>query len=176
MNRSRNTLIHALATVVLLGTSLRVIAQTPVSGLLNRTEAAAILPEKVFFYGQSAAVQGRNSAGIRVDSGKFALFAIVDTAGYSSAVQQTFQAYLLTEVPLNFNDKALQPGAYGFGFCGGDKMIIMDIGANELLSTGITHDASLPRPTPLQLIADNAQTGRYRLYLGRNYVTVSAEK
>jgi hypothetical protein len=176
MNRSRRTLVQALASVALLGTSLCVAAQTPAPGLLNRAEASAILPDKVFFRGQSATVEGRNSAGIRGDGGKLVLFVIVDNSGYASAVQQTYQAYLLTEVPLKLNDKTLPPGAYGFGFIGGDQMVVQDIGANELLRTSTTHDAAFARPTPLQLIADKAETGRYRLYLGRNYVTISAEK
>jgi hypothetical protein len=176
MNRSRRTLVHALLSFAVIAAPLSVAAQSPAApGLLNRTEAAAILPEKVFYRGQSATVQGRNSAGMRVEGGKLALFAIVDTSGYSSAVQQTYQAYLLTEVPLKINDKTLQPGAYGFGFIAGDKMVIMDIGANELLRTNTMRDASFARPTPLQLVADTT-SGRYRLYLGRNYVTASAAK
>jgi hypothetical protein len=173
MNCSRRALIQTLLCLVAIGSPLAVSAQSSQApGLLNRTETAAILPEKVFYRGQSATVQGRNSAGIRVDGGKLALFAIVDTSGYSSAVQQTYQAYLLTEVSLKINDKTLQPGAYGFGFIAGDKMVVMDIGANELLRTSSMHDAALARPTPLQLTGDTAAPGHYRLYLGRNYVVV----
>jgi hypothetical protein len=148
-------------------------AATPAPGLLNRTEAAAILPDKVFFHGQSAGVQGRNSGGVRLADGKLILLAIVDTAGYSSAIQQTYQAYLLTEVPLRINDKTLAPGAYGFGFVAKNSMVVMDIGGNELLRAGTVSDAALARPTPLQLVADPASPNRYRLYLGRSYVTLS---
>jgi hypothetical protein len=177
MNRSRRALVQTLLCLAVTVGSFSVSAQSSQApGLLSRTEAAAILPEKVFYRGQSATVQGRNSAGIRLDDGKLALFALVDTSGYSSAVQQTYQAYLLTEVPLKINDKTLQPGAYGFGFIAGDKMVVMDIGANELLRTSSVHDAALARPTPLQLIGDTVAPGHYRLYLGRNYVAVSAVK
>jgi hypothetical protein len=177
MNSSRRTLVHTFLSLAVIASPFGIAAQSSQApGLLSRTEAAAVLPEKVFYRGQSATVQGRNSAGIRIDGGKLALFAIVDTSGYSSAVQQTYQAYLLTEVPLKINDKTLQPGSYGFGFIAGDKMVVMDIGANELMRTNTTHDAAFARPTPLQLTADVAAPGHYRLYLGRNYVTVSAAK
>jgi hypothetical protein len=142
--------------------------------VLNREQATAILPPTVFFRGQAAPVQGRNSAGLRLPDGKLVLFAVVDTSGYSSALQQTYQAYLLTEVPLTIGDQALAPGAYGFGFIASDKMEIMDIGGNELLRTGTTRDATLTRPTPLQLLPDAASPSRFRLYLGRSYVSFAA--
>jgi hypothetical protein len=144
----------------------------PAPGLLTRDQAAAILPDKVFYRGQSATVQGRNSAGIRLADGKLILLAIVDTSGYSTSVQETYQAYLITEVTLHIGDQTLKPGAYGFGFIAGDRVVVMDLGANELMHTATTKDASLARPTPLQLIADKTPD-HYRLYLGRSYVTLA---
>ena len=67
-------------------------------GILDRAQAAAILPKTVFYKNLSATVQERNSAGIRFGNGDLVLVALVDTSGYSSAVQQTYQAYLLNEV------------------------------------------------------------------------------
>ena len=162
--------LHVLASLVAAFalTSTAALAQT----VLSREQAAAILPDKVFFRGQSAPVQGRNSAGLRLADSKLALFALVDTAGYSSAIQQKYQAYLLTEFPLQIGDRTLAPGAYGFGFLAGDRVIVMDIGGNDLLQTATTHDTALPRPTPLQLLPDTSPN-RYRLYLGRSYVTLA---
>jgi hypothetical protein len=144
-------------------------------GVLDRTEAAAILPKTVFYKHLSASVQGRNSAGIRFDNGDLVLVAMVDTSGYSSAVQQTYQAYLLNEVHLKIGDKTLPPGAYGFGFVG-DHMVILDIAGNELLQAPTVRDEQMARPAPLQLFADQKAPGHYRLYLGRSYITLSAEK
>ncbi len=148
-------------------------AQAP-AGILNREQAGAILPEKVFYRGLSAPVQMRNSAGVRFADSKLVLAALVDTSGYSSTVQETYQAYLITEVPLMLGDKLLVPGAYGFGFIGNDKMVVMDLGANQLLATKTTRDATLARPNPLQILPDPASTSHYRLYLGRSYVTFEA--
>ncbi len=144
-------------------------------GVIDRNEAAAILPKTVFYKNLSASVQGRNSAGIRFGNGDLVLFALVDTSGYSSAVQQTYQAYLLNEVHLKIGDKLLPPGAYGFGFVG-DRILVMDIAGNELLQAPTTRDPQMNRPAPLQLFADEKAPGHYRLYLGRSYITVSAEK
>ena len=143
-------------------------------GVLDRQQAGAILPPSVFYAGQSAPVQARNSAGIRFPSGKLAIMAMVDTSGYSSAVQQTYQAYLITEVPLQIGDKTLSPGAYGFGFVHNNRMVVMDIGGHELLHATTTRDEQFRRPTPLQIVRDTAEPGHFRLYLGRSYITISA--
>jgi len=143
----------------------------PATLVLTRDQAAEILPQTVFFHGQSAPVQGRNSAGLRLPDGKLVLVAIVDTSGYSSAVQQTYQAYLITEVPLTIAGQKLPTGAYGFGFIAGNKMVVMDIGAHEVLNTQTTRDESLSRPNPLQILP--ASSGGFRLYLGRSYVSIT---
>jgi len=144
-------------------------------GILDRAQAAAILPKTVFYKNLSATVQERNSAGIRFGNGDLVLVALVDTSGYSSAVQQTYQAYLLNEVHLKIGDKALPPGAYGFGFVG-DHIVVTDIAGNELLRSPTTRDPQMNRPAPLQLFADEKEPGHYLLYLGRSYITLSAEK
>jgi hypothetical protein len=144
-------------------------AESP--AVLTRDQAAALLPPSVFFRGQTASIQARNSAGLRVAGDKLVLMALVDTSGYSSALQETYQAYLLTEIPLTIAGQRLQPGAYGFGFIAGNKMVVMDIGGNEVLRVATTRDDALTRPTPLQILA-NAAAGT-RLYIGRNYVPIS---
>ena len=145
-------------------------------GVIDRTEAATILPKTVFYKGLSATIQGRNSAGIRFGNGDLVLVTMVDTSGYSSAVAQTYQAYLLNEVHLKIGDKVLPPGAYGFGFIGGDQMVVLDIAGNELLRASTTRDPQLTRPDPLHIVADEGMPGHYRLYLGRSYINLSAEK
>ena len=142
-------------------------------GVLSREEAARILPTNVFYAGQSATLQGRNASGLRTAGGKLVLAALVDTSGYSSGIAERYQAYLITEVPLHIGDKSLPAGAYGFGFIAGDRVVVMDVGANELLSTATRKDDALQRPTPLQIVASD---GQYRLYLGRSFVTFAPEE
>jgi hypothetical protein len=137
--------------------------------ILNATEAAAILPATVFFRGQSASIQARNSGGVRFTKDAVLLATLVDTSGYSSAVQEKYQAYLITESAIEIGGHRLPPGAYGCGFIANDQFIVMDIGGHDLFTTKSTRDAELRRPTPLQVLA--APTAHaYRLYAGRNYV------
>ena len=139
--------------------------------VLTANQAAAILPPSVFFRGQTASIQARNSSGVRLAGGKLVLAAIVDTSGYSSGLAQTYQAYLITEVPLLLGQQVLPPGAYGFGFVEGDRMVVMDLGGNEVMHARTMRDAVLPRPKPLQMITDASTASQYRLYVGRSYVS-----
>jgi hypothetical protein len=167
-----------LTTLILAGHTTALRAQAPGAAkptatiILPRTEAGAILPPSVFFRGQSAPTQARNSAGLRTPGGALVLMTLVDTSGYSSALQQTYQAYLITEVPLTFGSETLKPGAYGFGFIADNRLVVLDLGGNEILHGQTTRDDKLTRPTPLQILPDTAPNS-FRLYLGRSYVPVS---
>lgn len=138
-------------------------------GVLKPADMDGLMPAQVFYRGQSATVQMRNSGGVRFADGMLVLAALVDTSGYSSGVQQRYQAYLLTEVPLQIGDQKLAPGAYGVGFIESDRFVAMDIGDHQLMQVASHHDAELRRPTPLQVIAGPAGE-TYRLYAGRSYV------
>jgi hypothetical protein len=65
----------------------------------------------------------------------------------------------------------LAAGVYGIGFIDGDKLVVTDVGAHEVLTVSTMTDAGLARPRPLQVVADGANG--YRIYAGRRYVTVS---
>jgi hypothetical protein len=170
----RRLLILALT---LAAVPLPTLAQSPASGsspaILNASEAGAILPPAVFFRGQSASIQTRNSAGIHLSKDALLLVALVDTSGYSSSVQQKYQAYLITETAVEIGGHKLPPGAYGCGFVAGETFVVMDIGGHDLFTVTSSHDADLRRPTPLQILAAPA-THTYRLYTGRNFVELSA--
>ena len=142
------------------------------TGVLTRDEAGAILPATVFFRGQSATLQARNSSGLRFGGGRLVLTGLVDTSGYSSGIAEKYQAYLITELALRIGDQRLLPGCYGYGFLASDRMVVMDIGANDLMRATTQRDAVLKRPTPLQILVDGAA---YRLYLGRSYVSLMVE-
>lgn len=137
--------------------------------ILTATEAAKFLPDSVFFRGQSAPIQARNSGGVQFDKDALFLVTLVDTAGYSSSVQERYQAYLITEASLNIEGHRLPPGAYGCGFIAGNTFVVMDIGGHDLFSIHSNKDATLHRPTPLQVLPAPNGTG-YRLYVGRDYV------
>jgi len=128
-----------------------------------------IFPERVFFRGQSAPVQYRNSAGVHFADDLYVLAGLVDSSGYSTAIKEKYQAYLLNEVTLEIAGQTLKPGAYGIGFLNGGKFVVMDLGANDVLQSASQRDAEMKRPVPLQVLA-SATAGSYRLYAGRDYV------
>lgn len=138
--------------------------------LLKPADLTGKMPAEVFFRGRSATVQMRNSGGVRYADGMLTLAAMVDTSGYSSGVQQKYQAYLLTEVALVIEGHGIPPGAYGVGFVEGNRFLVMDIGAHDLFSATSVKDAALRRPMPMQVLAA-PEAHQYRLYAGRSYVT-----
>ena len=130
---------------------------------------AKIFPERVFFRGQSAPVQFRNSGGVHFADDLYVLAGMVDSSGYSTGIKEKYQAYLLSEVTLEIAGQTLKPGAYGIGFLNGGKFVVMDVGANDVIQASSQHDADMKRPVPLQVVA-SATAGTYRLYAGRDYV------
>jgi hypothetical protein len=140
--------------------------------VMNAVEAAKFLPDMVFFRGQSASIQARNSSGVQFSKDSLLLVTLVDTAGYSSAIQEKYQAYLITETALDIEGHRLAPGAYGCGFLAADAFVVMDIGGHDLFSVSSAKDADLRRPTPLQILPSSDGSG-YRLYFGRNYIKFS---
>ena len=128
-----------------------------------------IFPERVFFRGQSAPVQLRNSGGVHFADDLFVLAGMVDSSGYSTAIKEKYQAYLLNEATLEIGGQTLKPDSYGIGFLNGGKFVVMDLGANDVLQAASQRDAEMKRPVPLQVVA-SATAGTYRLYAGRDYV------
>jgi hypothetical protein len=163
-------LLCVVATLSLSPATNATAADTSTS-ILKASDVANLVPATVFFRGQVAGVQARNAGGLKLPDGTFVLCALVDTSGYSTAVQQKYQAYFITEATLDINGQVLKPGAYGVGFVEG-KFLVMDLGAHDLFMTAGKRDAELKRPMPLQVLADTAPN-HYRLYINRNYVVVS---
>jgi hypothetical protein len=139
-------------------------------GVLKSDEVGGkLFPDKVFFRGQSAGVQARNSGGVRYSDGFLVIGALVDSSGYASGLKEKYQGYLMTEVPIEIGGQTLKPGAYGFGFIEGSKFVVMDLGANDVFQVSSARDTEMKRPVPLQFVAGSAP-GTYRLYKGREYV------
>ncbi|HTZ30989.1 MAG TPA: hypothetical protein VMH31_00930 [Methylomirabilota bacterium] len=145
-------------------------------GLLTAAEVGGkLFPDKVFFRGQVASVQARNSGGVRFGDDLLVMAALVDASGYASGLKEKYQGYLITEVAIDINGQPLKPGAYGFGFIENDKFVVMDLGANELFQASSKKDTDLKHPVPLQFTAGTS-AGVYRLYKGRDYVEVHRVK
>jgi len=145
-------------------------AAPPKEGVLKAAEVGGkLFPDRVFFRGQVAGVQARNSGGVRYADEMLVIAGLVDSSGYSSGIKEKYQGYMISEVPIEIGGQTLKPGAYGFGFLEGSKFNVMDLGANDLLQATSARDEALKHPVPLQFVSGSA-AGAYRLYKGRDYV------
>jgi hypothetical protein len=156
--------------VAMLASPLAAIAQGG-DTVLKPADLQKLLPAAVYYKGQSATTQLRNSGGVKFADGSYVLTTLVDTSGYSTSVAAKYQAYFVTEVPLKIGGESLPAGVYGVGFVADNKLVVTDVGAHDLLTVNTGEDAGLKRPTPLQVTADPA--GGFRLYAGRRYVVFS---
>ncbi len=139
--------------------------------VLKQADMEKLLPEKVYYKGQSATTQLRNSGGVKFADGSYLLTTLVDTSGYSTGIAAKYQAYFITENPIKVGGQKLAAGIYGIGFVDGDKLVVTDVGGQDVLTVSTGTDAGLARPRPLQVVADG--THGYRVYAGRRYVTIS---
>ena len=169
-------LVSPLAVALLAGGALSAHPQSAASSsaakdiLLTSADVGnKLLPEKVFFRGQIAPVQARNSGGVRYADGFLVFAGLVDSSGYSTGIREKYQSYLINEVPVEIGGQTLKPGAYGIGFLEGNKFVVMDLGANDVLQAASTKDTEMKHPVPLQFVAGSA-AGNFRLYHGRDYV------
>jgi hypothetical protein len=140
-----------------------------VAGALKPADAQKLVPQTFFYAGQSAPVQARNSGGFRSANGKLVLAALVDSSGYSSAIAEKYQGFLVTDGKLLIGGKDLGPGAYGIGALPDGSFIVTDIGGDTLFSVPFSNDEALKRPIPLKFEQDGQGV---RLYLGKKYVKI----
>jgi len=140
--------------------------------VLKPADMQKLLPATVYYKGQSATTQVRNSGGVKFADGSYVLTTMVDTSGYSTGVAAKYQAYFITEVPIKLGGETLAAGIYGIGFIADNKLVVTDVGAHDVLTVATGEDAGLKRPTPLQVVADPAGGG-FRIYAGRRYVIFS---
>jgi hypothetical protein len=163
--KNRRLLAVGTLVAILLTTAL---AQKAAQHLLSGDELKNVVPAEFFFRGQKAPTQLRNATGFQTADGKITFAAMVDVSGYSSAIQQKYQGMLVTESRLNIGGSELAPGAYGFGFAG-EKVVVMNVASDDVLSVPSQTDAELKRPVPLKLVEDGAG---YKLYAGKKWVAV----
>ncbi len=160
--------VLASAAVVALGASSWAMAQAGSNTVLKPADLEKLFPATVYYCGQSAPAQLRNSGGVKFANGHYVLASLVDTSGYSTGVAAKYQGYLITEVSLTIEGKRLPAGAYGFGFLDNDRLVVTDLGGNDVLTAHSMKDTAMTRPRPLEVTDDPA--GGFRLYAGRSYV------
>ena len=166
----KNLCLAATATLVaVLITSA--MAQKATQHVLSADELKNVVPAEFFFRGQKAPTQLRNAAGFQMADGKVTFAAMVDVSGYSSAIQQKYQGMFITESKLSIGGSELTPGAYGFGFAN-DKVVVMNLASDDVLSVPSQTDAELKHAVPLKLVEDGSG---YKLYAGKKWVSLKVQ-
>lgn len=139
--------------------------------ILKPADMGKLVPQSVFYRGQTATTQIRNSSGIKFADGYYVLASLVDTSGYSTGIAAKYQAYFITEVPIKIDGKSLPTGAYGIGFIDGHKFVVTNLGAHDVLTATSVTDSEIKHPMPLQILPGAG--GGFRLYIGRSYVVLT---
>jgi hypothetical protein len=155
-----------LSTIILFAASLAA------AQILNREELKKAVPTSYFYAGQNAPVQMRNSVGVKNAGGKLVLAGLVDTSGYSTAVAEKYQGFLIIEAKISIEGSPLDVGAYGFGYSKEGKFNVMNIAGADVLSVDTKTDDKLARPVPMKLEKEGSD---YRLYAGKKYVVLKVD-
>ena len=140
--------------------------------MLDGDALTLVVPRSFYFEGRNGPTQARNSAAVRFGEKRHVIAALVDTAGYSSDIRAKYEGFFITDSRIQFGDKELPTGAYGFGVTKEGEFNVFDIGGNLLLSVAGTKDSATRTPRPLALLKEN---GGVRFYRGRNFVVVTAK-
>ena len=166
---------HGMSMFAALGVMLLGITTAPSAAVaqdgtvLKAADVQKLLPDAVWYKGQSAPSQKRNSGGVKFADGSYVLATLVDNSGYASDVAAKYQAYFVTELPIKIGGQSLPTGVYGVGFIGDNKFVVTDIGAHDVFTVSSSTDEEMKRPMPMQVTTDPG--GGFRLYAGRRYVT-----
>jgi len=160
---------HVLLGAVILMILASAAAQQATKHILTQDELKKDVPTEFFFRGQKASVQLRNAVGFQLADGKMMIAALVDASGYSTAIEQKYQGFLITESKLSIGGS---PGEYGFGFTADGKFVVMDVANNDVLSAASQTEEALHRPVPLKLVEDGAN---YKLYAGKKSVEIKVD-
>lgn len=123
-----------------------------------------------YLEGNSIPTERRNAALIKTPSGARVEFALLDTSGYSSAVQQKYSGMIISEGAISVCGVKLGVGSFGFGTrlphpsgSGEAQVFFYDQAGAKLGECSAAKDTQLKTPRPLQVMVSG---GKARLYLG----------
>jgi hypothetical protein len=143
-----------------------------------------------YLEGNSIPTQKRNAAMIKSTTGKRLVFALLDTSGYGTDVQQKYLGMAIVEQKVALGGAELAVGAYGFGIEkatgeGPARILFYDVAGQKVAEATAQLDKDLKQPLPLQVIVTEDQFARLylrriavgkdqppRLYLGKHWLAI----
>ena len=123
-----------------------------------------------YLEGNSIPTERRNAALIKIPSGARVEFALLDTSGYSSQVQQKYSGMVISEGDVSVGDVKLGVGSFGFGVkmphppgSSDAQVFFYDQAGKKIGECAAKKDPAVKSPKPLQVTVTG---GGARLYLG----------
>lgn len=170
MNKSRTKhLLPALA--VLLAMALPARAQHGFT-IVTGKEFDGAVPQQFYLEGNAIPTEKRNAVLLHTAAGKRALFALLDTSGYSSAIQQKYEGMIISEGRLSVCGHVLGVGSFGFGMRrpmpgkkGTATFMMYDQAGKGLGGCTVTENPAKQQPRPLEVVTES--NGTAELYLGK---------
>jgi hypothetical protein len=133
------------------------------------------VPKDFYLEGNAIPTEKRNAVLVKTPAGARAVFALIDTAGYSANIVTKYVGMIVTEGDLTVCGHKLTVGSYGFGWtlpgtgvdAPGRFALYNQAGAPVADCVAQRH-SDLKQPRPLQVIV--AADGSTRLYHGKHYI------
>ncbi len=125
-----------------------------------------------YLEGNAIPTQERNAVLVRTAGGARVLFALIDTTGYSSQIQQKYEGMIISEGNFTICGHKVGVGSFGFGHTKPPatsseemKLYLYDQAGGKLAECAGKKDAAMAQPKPLQVVIAKGQPAK--LYLGR---------
>ena len=135
------------------------------------------LPKDFYLEGNAIPTEPRNAGMLKSSSLPRVLFALIDTAGYSSQIKQKYIGMAITEGRVSVCGTSVDVGSYGFGLekpaapsTADAKFHLYNQAGTEVASCAAPRDATIKAAKPLQLIV--SKEGSAWLILGRYKVEI----
>jgi hypothetical protein len=133
-------------------------------------EFDSAMPRDFYLEGSAIPTQKRNAALVKSPAGARALFALIDTTGYSSHIQQKYEGMLITEGEISVCGNRVGVGSYGFGYTKpvptsteDSTFTLYSQAGGKQFECNTKKDAEIKQPKPLQVVGGEPA----KLYLGR---------
>ena len=173
--RRATLVVGALMVVAMVGF---VPSTAPAQGGFQQVTGKAFdtaMPKDFYLEGNAIPTQKRNAALVKTGGGARVLFALIDTTGYSSQIQEKYMGMIITEASLSVCGGNLGVGSYGFGLqkpaASSDEdaqFFVYNQAGDKVMECGAKKDSKIEQPIPLQVMLGAGQPAK--LYLGRYWM------
>ena len=143
-------------------------------------EFDSAVPKDFYLEGNAIPTEKRNAVLLKSPAGARLLFALIDTAGYSSQIRKKYIGMAIAESAVSVCGVHLGVGSYGFGLDApapgsseGARFLLYNQAGEKVGDCGAEKDTRIKLPRPLQVVLSKGEPAR--LYLGRYWVDLAAQ-